>query len=198
MGLRKFNNRLSVIVFALGIYIAVSPFLPELSYIVRDKSLSASVPYAGALAEEAGSDSTAPPPTDNRIVIPSIQVDEPILEGSNIWLINNGGTWRRPNTARPKENSNTVIVGHRYYGNNISTFYHLDKVEVGHKMALYWEGKEIIYEVTEKKVVPASAIEIEAPTTEEQITLYTCDPIWTAKNRLVIIAKPTDTESPQS
>jgi len=181
---------LSVLVIGLGLYIAAIPLLPQFTYVLKDKSAEASAPYAGELADEVGSTTDASIPQENRLVIPSIQVDEPILEGSNIWVINGGGTWRRPNTARPDENNNTVIVGHRFFGNNVSTFYHLDKVLTGQKLALYWEGEEKLYEVTKIKIVDASQVEIEGPTKEEQLTIYTCDPVWTAKNRLVVIAKP--------
>ncbi len=192
MNLRRFNNFLSVVVIALGLYIALSPFLPQLSFIFRDKSAEASAPYVGSLADSEGSSTATEKPNDNRIVIPSIQVNEPIEEGSSIGVINDGGTWRRPQTAAPNENGNSVVVGHRYFGNNVSTFYHLDKVLKGKKLAIYWEGEEIVYEVVEVKVVDASAVDIEAPTTEKQLTIYTCDPIWTAKNRLVLIAKPVN------
>ncbi|HMT55527.1 MAG TPA: sortase, partial [Candidatus Saccharibacteria bacterium] len=130
----------------------------------------------------------------NRIVIPSIQLNEPIIESDSISAIKDGGTWRRPRSSEPAKDGNTVIVGHRYYGSNVSTFYHLDKVLPGQKLAIYWEGVEHVYEVTETKTVEASQVEIEAPTTEEQVTLYTCTPIWTAKQRLVVIAKPTKKE----
>jgi LPXTG-site transpeptidase (sortase) family protein len=63
---------------------------------------------------------------------------------------------------------------------------------VGQKLALFWEGKEYLYEVTETKVVEATAVEIEAPTKDKQLTIYTCTPIWTAKQRLVVIALPVD------
>ncbi len=190
--LRRFNNVLSLAVIIIGLYIAVTPFIPQVQYWLRDDSPEAVAPYAGELAQSEGSSSSAPIPAENRLVIPSIGINEPILEGSNIWTINEGGTWRRPNTSNPTEDSNTVIVGHRFYGSEVSTFYHLDKVEVGQKLALYWDQKEIVYEVTEKKIVDPSQVEIEAPTQEKQLTIYTCEPIWTAVNRLVIIAKPVD------
>jgi sortase A len=189
---RNFNNLLSAVVIGLGLYIAITPFLPAISFIFQDKSAEARAPYAGELAKAEGSSSTATKPKENRIVIPSIQIDEQIVESPTINAISEGGTWRRPNTATPTQNDNTVIVGHRWYGNDVSTFYHLDKVAIGDKLALYWEGQEIIYEVTETKIVEASAVEIEGPTDEKQLTIYTCDPIWTAKNRLVVIAKPVD------
>lgn len=190
MTLRRFNNVLTVIVIALGLYIALTPLWPHIAYTLRDKSPEASAPYAGDLAESVGSSSNAQAPQENRIVIPSIQVNEPILEGGGIGVINDGGTWRRPGTAVPTDDDNTVIVGHRFFGNNVSTFYHLDKVLTGQKLALYWEGNEILYEVTETKIVDATQIEIENSTTEKQLTIYTCHPIWTAKERLVVIAKP--------
>ncbi len=190
LNLRAFNAGLSTIVMLLGFYIALSPFLPQIGFWFRDRSPAAVAPYAGDLAVSQSNDQPKPTPKDNRLVIPSIGIDEPILESSSIGIISNGGTWRRPNTANPTEEDNTVIVGHRYYGPNASTFYNLDKVEIGEKLAIYWDGKETVYEVTESKVVDPSALEIEAPTSEKQLTLYTCTPVWTAKNRLVIIAKP--------
>jgi len=193
--LRKFNNVLSLIVAGIGLYIALAPFLPVILFTFQDKSPEASAPYSGQLAKSEGSSATASIPDDNRLVIPSIQIDEPILEGDNIGLITDGGTWRRPNTANPTELNNTVIVGHRWYGDNVSTFYHLDKVQVGQKMAIYWEGEEIVYEVSEKKIVDATAVEIEGETDEKQLTIYTCDPVWTAKNRLVIVAKPVSDQA---
>lgn len=190
MTLRQFNNALTVVVVALGFYIALTPLLPQITYTLSDKSPDVSAPYAGGLAESVGSSSDAQAPQENRLVIPSIQVNEPILEGGGIGIINDGGTWRRPGTARPTDDDNTVIVGHRFFGNNVSTFYHLDKVLTGQKLALYWEGEEILYEVTETKIVDATQIEIEESTSEKQLTIYTCHPIWTAKERLVVIAKP--------
>ena len=198
MKLRRFNNFLSIVIVVLGLYIALSPFLPQIGFWLEDKSPEARAPYSGELAEEEGSSASAPIPEENRIVIPSIQLDEPIIESSSISAINDGGTWRRPNTATPIEDSNTVIVGHRWFGQEVSTLYHLDKVLPGQTLAIYWEGKEILYTVIDKRVVAATAIEIEAPTAQKQLTIYTCDPIWTAKNRLVITAVPVDTEKDAS
>lgn len=195
MALRKFNNVLSVVVIFLGLYIASTPFLPQISYWLKDKSPEVSAPYAGVLANSIGSTSVAQKPQENRLVIPSIQIDEPIIEASGIWAIKDGGTWRRPNSSTPLNDGNTVIVGHRFYGSNVSTFYHLDKVLPGQKLAIYWEGQEIVYEVVETKVVEATEIDIEAQTSDRRLTIYTCTPIWTAKQRLVVIALPVQQEA---
>lgn len=190
MKLRTFNNGLTVMVGMLGLYIMLAPFLPQIAYMLRDKSPAASIPYAGSLAQDAGVPKNVPPPRENRLVIPSIQLNEPIVESNSISAISNGGTWRRPHSSDPAHGGNTVVVGHRYYGSNISTFYHLDKVLPGQKLAVYWNGEEHLYQVEETKVVETTAVEIEQQTPDERLTLYTCTPIWTAKQRLVVIAKP--------
>ena len=57
-----------------------------------------------------------------------------------------------------------------------------------------WEDKEYDYKVTSIREVPPTAIEIEAPTDANIVTLYTCTPLWSAKNRLVVVAELTNQE----
>lgn len=192
--LRFWNNILSTVVILLGLYIAGAPFLPLAKlWLKQHTDKTSGVPYSGQLAQ-IDNVKRADPPKDNRLVIPSISLNEPINEGNNIWVIHNGGTWRLPKSVAPTEQGNSVIVGHRFYGSNGSTFYNLDRVKLGEKMAVYWQGKELIYKVSDIKVVPPSAIEVEAPTNDRRLTLYTCTPLWTAKDRLVITALPEETQ----
>lgn len=186
--LRKFNNSLSVVAVLLGLYIMLSPFIPLLFYWLRDTSPAVVAPYQGQLAEANDNSDPDPIPDDNRIVIPSLSLNEPVKESTDIGVINNGGTWRRPQTSSPDQGGNTVIVGHRYFASKASTFYNLDKVAIGERIAVYWEKKEYLYEVESVRVVEATAIEIENQTSEPKLTLYTCHPLWTAKNRLVVTA----------
>lgn len=195
--LHKFNNFLSFVVVALGLYIALIPLLPTIQLWWKQRG-GVHVPYSGALANASvnASKDNNPIPKDNRIVIPSISVNEPVFEGSSISVIDNGGTWRRPNSSNNPSSSNMVIVGHRFtYTNPYGSFYHLDKLKIGDHLAVYWQGKEYVYEVAETKVVEPTAQEVEAKTNNAQLTLYTCTPIWSAKQRLVVIAKPVDLNS---
>jgi sortase A len=198
MTLRRLNNLLTVVVVLLGCYIALSPLLPSITFWFRDDTLEVIAPYAGALAERTGSTSVAPPPQENRLVIPSISLNEVLYEGNSINVINNGGTWHRPTTPNPIEGGNMVVVGHRYFRSVASTFYHLDKIRSGDVMAVYWEGQEFVYQVTLTKIVEANELEIEGPTEQPQLTLYTCHPLWTAAKRLVVIAVPVATETGDS
>lgn len=158
----------------------------------RDDSPEVIAPYGGNLAKAVGSDSDSPVPEENRIVIPGIGLNEPVYESNSISIISDGGTWHRPNSVSPTENGNSVIVGHRFFGSTVSTFYHLDKLQDNELLAVYWNGEELMYKVSEKKIVEADAVEVEAASSKRKLTLYTCHPLWTSKQRLVIIAEPIE------
>lgn len=190
--------------FLAGIYLIVYPYLPEIKYQLFDKSKTV-VPYPSVIEKQIKDEGKKGNkdivveqkeiPKDNRLVIPSIGVDIAIVEGSTESTLNKGA-WRIPGTGKPGV-SNMVIAGHRMsYGFSADeirsklSFYHLDKLLEGEYVLIYWEGKEYPYIVTETKIVEPTQLEIEAPTKEHILTLYTCTPMGTSKQRLVKIAKP--------
>ncbi len=189
------NNLLALILFGLAVYLIVIPVLPVLSLIYRqntDDTHGWQYQSQLVMKEASGSVNQAdlkPIPSRNTLVIPKIGVDTEILDGSTE---NNllKGIGRRLNTSRPDLGGNTVLVGHRFqYTSGPNTFYHLDKLSVGDKFLIFWEGKEYDYEVIEIKVVSPSTLEIENQTDENIVTLYTCTPLWTAQNRLVVVGR---------
>ncbi len=189
--LRRVNNFLTVLVVATAGYVLITPYAPNISLWWHKKSDKTSgYVYRSALAEEVVKDNQAlaPRPKDNRLVIPKIQLDQAIIEGNAPNTVDKG-VWRRPATSKPSEGSNTVLVGHRFTYADPATFYHLDKLAIGDKFTVFWEGVEYNYEVSEIKTVLPTAIEVEAPTDEPRMTLYTCTPLLTATHRLVVVSK---------
>lgn len=193
--LRRVNNALTVIIIAINAYIIILPVMPQLTLWWRKAhDTNKGVPYSGTLAQEtspAPASKREPIPDDDRLVVPSLQLNEKIYEGTSTYTVNKG-VWRRPSTSTPDQEGNTVLVGHRFTYKDPAVFYHLDKVKVGEKLAIYWHKKEYVYEVKETKVVAATAVEIEENTPDKRLTIYTCTPLWTAKDRLVIVAIPID------
>ncbi len=189
--LRLFNNGLTVVVLIFSVYIIVLPFLPFLSLWWDQFSDSSNgYRYESQLAKDAGQNiDLALPPNENTIVVPSIQIDNKVAEGADISALAIDGVWRRPHTSTPDQGGNTVFVGHRFSYSNPATFYHLDKMEKGEKFAVWWNQQEYIYEVTEIVIVEATEISIEGPSVDPIVTLYTCTPIWTAAQRLVVRGK---------
>lgn len=188
---RRANNALTVYVVLVALYLLCAPLLPNLDYWWNGDNSPKTPAYAVAAATGQKPTTSTPVPSGNRIVIPKIRADATINQGPTEAVLEQG-PWLRPNTPAPPDGGNTVIVGHRFsYNPSVEQpFYHLDKLELGDKIVIAWEGKVYAYAVSQKKVVSATQISVEAPTTNRQLTLYTCTPLWNPVNRLVIVATP--------
>ena len=185
------NRVLLVLIIIINTYIIVLPVLPKIQLWLHQRKTKnvAGLPYSTKL-DANKNDKRKGIPADNRIVIPKLGMDEHVYEGTSPYTVNKG-VWARPKTSTPDKGGNTVMVGHRFTYSGPATFYNLDKVGAGDTIVVYWQGKEYDYTIAETKVVPPTAVQIEAPTKDSQLTVYTCTPLTTAKNRLVLIAKPT-------
>lgn len=181
--LRKFNNALSGLIIALSLYILATPWLPEVGFWWRNKT--GSQPEL-VQAEKANTDVKYP--QDNTLVVPSLNMQELIHEGDTEAVLMKG-VWRRPRTGTPDKPGNMVIAGHRFTYSNPAVFYHLDKIKIGDKIIVYWQSEKYVYQVIRIYEVSPSAVEVEQATDEPKLTLYTCTPLWTSKNRLVVEAE---------
>ena len=124
----------------------------------------------------------------DRLVIPGIKVDMPIFESTNAGILLKGG-WVFPNTSTPDKGRNTVIFGHRfrYLPPITNTFYSLDKVEVEDTFTIAWKGVIYSYKITEKKIIEPTDFSVLNQNSESKITLITCAPLFSTKQRLVVI-----------
>lgn len=183
MKLERVNTILLILIIAINGYVIMAPLLPGVGYWWQKRSPhGASARLHRQLAAGWGI------PKDNRLVVPSMQLDQSIIEGPTMAALNQG-PWRRPSSSTPDKGGNTVIVGHRFtYANPRGTFYFLDKVQLGDEIGVYWHGKEYLYRVKAIKVVPPTDLSVEAATGQPQLTLYSCTPLWWPKNRLVVVS----------
>lgn len=187
---------LLVVVIAAGIIILVYPFLPSLKY--RLFPPEPRFPYVTKLNNSnlgiAGlpeQKTARPVPSDNRLVIPKIGVDVSIVEGKNENAALLAGAWHLPDTSSPDKGGNMVISGHRFRFRppNNTTFYLLDKIMKDDLFIIYWQGKEYDYKVSETKIVNPNQVEILNNTAQAQVTLFTCTPLFTTRQRLVVIGQ---------
>ncbi|OGJ47872.1 hypothetical protein A2344_02720 [Candidatus Peregrinibacteria bacterium RIFOXYB12_FULL_41_12] len=193
------NDILNVVANVEEIEVA-EPVTQEL--IVLSKDPVAQKQEFGTLALEV----TAP---DNRIVIPSIGKNVPIVEvpaseviGSDWTNLNDkileglkDGVVRYPGTARPGEEGNVFITGHSSYylwdeGQYKDVFALLSDVEVGDEVIIYYNQQKYVYTINEKKEVSPSEVDVlEQPVGEKRLTLMTCTPVGTNLKRLVLIGE---------
>jgi sortase A len=130
----------------------------------------------------------------SRLIIPSATIDGPIVGGTTDKSMNKG-FWHYPTSAASFQYGNTVLIGHRFLKvpPHKDTFYNLDKVNPGDKITISTSSGEIVYEVTERKVIEKTEVEILEHSADPQLTLITCHPLWTSRQRLVIMARLVST-----
>ncbi len=183
--LRQINWLLAALIILINLYVIAVPFFSALQFWI-DEQTNKNV--EAQLNEEV---TTKNPKTyaANTIIIPRLRMTEKIYEGPDISAANKG-VWRRPNSSTPPKDSNTVLAGHRFmYNNPRGVFYHLDKIKIGDELAVFWKQKRYVYKVDSIATVPATESDVESPTDDAVLTLYTCTPLWSAKDRLVVRAK---------
>lgn len=150
-------------------------------------------------------------PSDNRIIIPRINQNIPIVRVSSESLISRdwaalekemqealkNGVVHYPGTSLPGDTGNVVITGHSSYfpwdpGRFKDVFALLHDVVEGDKLVVYYEQDKYIYEVTDIKIVLPEDIEVLKQTPDDKLTLITCTPVGTNLKRLIVSAKPIE------
>jgi LPXTG-site transpeptidase (sortase) family protein len=118
-----------------------------------------------------------------RIIIPSIDVDVMMVEGTGKSDLKEGpGHWEE--MPFPGQGGNFVVSGHRTtYG---APFFRLDKVKVGDEIQLNLPYAIVKYTVTSVFIVFPDEVETVRSVGKEQISLAACHPIYSAKQRIVV------------
>ena len=137
----------------------------------------------------------APKIDENRIIIPKIGIN--IMFGEGTESLDRGAEWRYPDRGNPEKGGNFIIAAHRFSLQPTPTatiqkspFYNIDKLGVGDKIVVDYNGKRYGYAVQEIKTVAPTAIEIEAPSGAAKLTLYSCSLDGAASDRVVLVSKP--------
>lgn len=121
-----------------------------------------------------------------RLTIPKIGVDVIVIQGTGRGDLREGpGHW--PETPMPGAGGNFVVSGHRTtYG---APFFKLDKLGEGDLIELTTPYAALRYEVTSSVIVFPTQVDVVAQRGLEEISLATCHPIYSAKQRLVVQAR---------
>ncbi|MEX1051814.1 MAG: class D sortase [Patescibacteria group bacterium] len=146
--------------------IVVAPIIPEIQY-----KPELQIPKLGL---------TAPLLTD---IDPAVMV-EYLKQGVTQYL----------DTAKPGQVGNSVIVGHSSDfpwsdGLYKNVFALLDKLVAGDQIIIPYGSQRYIYEVYESTVVRPTELSVLRKTNEPILTLLTCYPVGSTRNRLIVRAK---------
>jgi sortase A len=128
-----------------------------------------------------------------RIQIPKIGVDETVREGVEQMVIDAGPAhW--PGTAAFGSWGNVVLAGHR--STNTSPFLRVAELAAGDEIILSDPSGTYTYHVTSTQVVPNTALWIVDQHPGRTLTIFTCHPIGSAAQRLIVRAELMSTPHP--
>lgn len=127
------------------------------------------------------------------LFLPTLRGKEPlvVVEGVGISDLQKG-PGHLPGSAQPGSPGNTVLSGHRTtYG---APFADLDRLRPGDPVVLQTSGRSATYRITGSQVVDPSATEVTYPVpgrpgvapTSSLLTMTTCNPKYSARQRLVV------------
>lgn len=120
-----------------------------------------------------------------RIEIPKADVDKIVVEGVGVEDLKKG-PGHYPGTPMPGERGNAAIAGHRTtYG---APFYDLNVLEPGDPILVTTAAGQFRYEVIGSQVVSPDASHVLDPTEDDRLTLTTCNPRYSAAQRLIVSA----------
>lgn len=184
--------------------IAEAESLPELITDSKPKQASFGDLLTGSTEQEL-----VPPDPGFSIVIPKIGASSkvyPNVDPSNeedfLGKLKDGVAHSQ-GTVFPGMPGNIYLFAHSTdnfwnAGRYNAIFYLLKDLEPGDEIAVFYEGKRHNYYVSETRVVDASEVNhiTEANTGNEQLILQTCWPPGTTWKRLLVFARPRNTDRP--
>jgi len=150
--------------------------------------LATSILPAGLLSDEYGA---PPPPAEDgdavaEIRIPRIGITKTVVEGVSTDVLK-AGPGHYPGTPLPGQAGNAAIAGHRTtYG---APFFRLDELEENDLIYVTTLQGSFVYRVVEQKIVAPKDVYVLDPTIDNRLTLTTCHPRYSARQRLIIVAE---------
>jgi sortase A len=121
--------------------------------------------------------------------IPKLDADLVVFEGVDRTTLKKG-PGHMPWTPLPGQPGNAVVSGHRTtYG---APFFDLDRLQPGDEIVVVTALGTHTYEVRSSFVVEPTAVEVTDPKRGAWLTLTTCHPTFSARERLIVSAELVD------
>jgi sortase A len=149
---------------------------------------------SGEAPGEAGGGAGAPvpPPPGGAVAvlrIPKIEMEKVVVEGVSVADLRKA-PGHYPRTPMPGQPGNAAIAGHRTtYG---APFWDLDELAAGDEILARTPQGEFRYEVDRITIVRPDQVEVLDRTDEARLTLTTCNPRFSAAQRLIVSAVLTN------
>src|SRR5262249_46567550 len=120
------------------------------------------------------------------IKIPKIGVDDIVVEGTARDDLAKG-PGHYPATPLPGQIGNAAIAGHRT--THAKPFYNLNELVTGDDIVIKTSYGTFTYRMYQQLIVSPHDVSVVAPTADAELTLTTCNPRYSARQRMVVKAK---------
>ena len=128
-----------------------------------------------------------------QIQVPAIGLDKIVVEGVSLDDLKKG-PGHYPETPMPGQEGNAAIAGHRTtYG---APFNRLDELEQGDEITVTTAQGEFTYVVSATHIVSPTAVHVLRDKGDDRLTLTACHPKYSARQRIVVVAKLAAAEDP--
>lgn len=155
-----------------------------------------------AAAPKPGVTTTAPPPLPNAgaiavMRIPKIKLEKAVVEGTGVPDLKKG-PGHYVETPMPGEKGNVGIAGHRTtYG---APFGDIGELKSGDDIIITTRRGTFTYKVKDQQIVTPETVSVLDPSNDNRLTLTTCHPKFSDRQRLIVTAilqdKPLTSETP--
>jgi sortase A len=128
---------------------------------------------------------TQGPTQAQRLVIPAINVDAPVVQGDG-WEQLKKGVAQRLGTPDPGQAGNVVLSAHNDIFGEI--FRRLDELKPGDEIYVYTAAQVYTYVITNTETVAPTTVGVMDPTAHPSVTLISCYPYLVDNQRIVVQA----------
>jgi sortase A len=120
------------------------------------------------------------------LIIPKIDLKAYVGQGTDQDVLANGpGHYEE--TPLPGAKGNAAIAAHRTMHGH--PFRRLDELKRGDRIVTYTKARKATYRVVEIKRVDPSDVSVIEPKGDNRLTLTTCNPVGSARQRLIVVAR---------
>ncbi|MDZ7674942.1 MAG: class E sortase [Acidimicrobiales bacterium] len=128
-----------------------------------------------------------------RLEMPAIGVDKIVVEGTSRDDLRKG-PGHYPETPAPGQSGNAAIAGHRTtYG---APFHRVDELAEGDEIVVTTPQGEFTYEVMGQEIVSPTDVGVLEDKGDDRLTLTSCHPKYSARERIIITASLAEDEEP--
>ena len=187
--LRSARIPIALALVVVGAAVALYPQATEWRYAWAQQAMADEVAGAPATAEVVGATPgiqagmAMPRGAVARVVVSEIGLDAFVVQGVEKAQLDRA-VGHYPETPLPGEKGNAALAGHRtMFGH---PFRHLDALKRGDTIETWTATKHAVYRVIKIDRVDPGNVGVIAPTEGSRITLTTCNPVGSARERLIV------------